>query len=304
MILSEYLTAVAGTVLLKWKKCGIINIEHMLNNTERVDKMKINKISLGCQKTKAVSDEPVTNLMLLLFRTPVIIENTRNSIRVEGSSAMILTSPYGCSLHSADGIPARYDYISFNASNADRQYISSLALPVDEPIILRNELNISMMFRMMKTRSVTEGKNRSEYMELVMRLIFVALSDEIELSGSFFGTKIPHYHKLRELRSRIYDDPVYNWNTEEICSELGISRAYFHRLYLEAFGVSCRQDIIESRLLYASGLLKDTDRTITQIAEECGYESESYFMRQFKKHKGCTPTEFRRRLLKDEVDEQ
>jgi AraC-like DNA-binding protein len=81
-----------------------------------------------------------------------------------------------------------------------------------------------------------------------------------------------------------------------MCEDMQISRTYFHRLYFEAFGVTFRQDIIESRLIHASELLKNTDLSVTAISETCGYDSESYFMRQFKQHKGCTPSEYRRRV--------
>jgi AraC-like DNA-binding protein len=85
-----------------------------------------------------------------------------------------------------------------------------------------------------------------------------------------------------------------------MCDEMRISRTYFHRLWFAAFGVTCRQDVIESRLLRAAELLKNTDKSVYEIAVDCGYDSESYFMRQFKKHKNCTPSEFRRRALSGE----
>ncbi|HOR22293.1 MAG TPA: AraC family transcriptional regulator, partial [Ruminococcus sp.] len=71
--------------------------------------------------------------------------------------------------------------------------------------------------------------------------------------------------------------------------------AYFHRIYRQAFGVTLRQDVIESRLIAAAELLETTDLSVSAIAERCGYFSDSYFMRQFRLHKGCTPTEYRRR---------
>ena len=47
-------------------------------------------------------------------------------------------------------------------------------------------------------------------------------------------------------------------------------------------------------------MLRNTENSVAQIAELCGYDSESYFMRQFKLHKGCTPTEYRRRIRAEE----
>ncbi|MBQ1519507.1 MAG: helix-turn-helix transcriptional regulator, partial [Ruminococcus sp.] len=34
--------------------------------------------------------------------------------------------------------------------------------------------------------------------------------------------------------------------------------------------------------------------------ETCGYDSDAYFMRQFKQHKGFTPSEYRRRAVHSE----
>ena len=105
---------------------------------------------------------------------------------------------------------------------------------------------------------------------------------------------IPKFAELKALREAIYDDPMSSWSADEICEDMDISKTYFHRLYFAAFGVTCRQDVIESRLLYAAELLKNTDLSVSAIAEQCGYDSDSYFMKQFKQHKGCTPSEYRR----------
>lgn len=78
---------------------------------------------------------------------------------------------------------------------------------------------------------------------------------------------------------------------------MNISRTYFHRIYSKAFGVTFMQDVINSRLAAAADMLTGTNRSVSYIAEKCGYDSDSYFMRQFRKHYGCTPTEYRRRCI-------
>ena len=40
-------------------------------------------------------------------------------------------------------------------------------------------------------------------------------------------------------------------------------------------------------------LLADGQNTLEEIAEQCGYHSEIYFMQQFKKETGMTPTQYR-----------
>jgi len=43
----------------------------------------------------------------------------------------------------------------------------------------------------------------------------------------------------------------------------------------------------------ASLLLKNTDKTITQISSECGYSTSSWFISEFKKKFSLTPKDFR-----------
>ena len=52
--------------------------------------------------------------------------------------------------------------------------------------------------------------------------------------------------------------------------------------------------MIHLRLQHAKILLQETDRSITSIAEECGYENIFYFSRSFKKETGCSPTLYRK----------
>ncbi len=106
--------------------------------------------------------------------------------------------------------------------------------------------------------------------------------------------EVPHYHKLTSLRRKIYHSPAQHWNIQDICDNLGISKPYFHKLYLLAFGTTCTQDVIASRIAYAKKLLETTDNTVTVIAQQCGFETDIYFMRQFKRHIGITPTTYRR----------
>ena len=56
-------------------------------------------------------------------------------------------------------------------------------------------------------------------------------------------------------------------------------------------------DIIETRkLLEARQLLLASDKTVSEIGYELGYNEKSYFTRVFHKKTGTTPTEFRKQM--------
>lgn len=265
------------------------------------DCMKINRVKLSCRTDVPVVGESDLDHTLILFRSPVIIPTNGKKQKYRGSCAILYNSGSARSFSPAGDNPLHYDMISFRPSAAERSYIASMNIPLDTPIRLSDDYIAATAMRSIKSQSARRSKNSVEFAELSMRLIFISLSDECNPTEVSPSETIPHYTQLKNIRNAIYNDPVNCGSAEELSDSLGISRAYFHRLYLKAFGVTCRQDIIRSRLLFASELLESTDMSVSSIAERCGYESDSYFMRQFRKHKGCTPTEFRRRKHSEQL---
>lgn len=53
-----------------------------------------------------------------------------------------------------------------------------------------------------------------------------------------------------------------------------------------------RKYIIEQRIKKAMQLILSNEFHMCDIAEMCGYNSESYFLRDFKKHTGVSPSKF------------
>ncbi|HPY45241.1 MAG TPA: AraC family transcriptional regulator [Sphaerochaeta sp.] len=53
--------------------------------------------------------------------------------------------------------------------------------------------------------------------------------------------------------------------------------------------------IIQRKMTAAKHLLSLSDQSIGNIAAECGYENIYYFSNSFRKHLGCSPTEYRKK---------
>jgi AraC-like DNA-binding protein len=70
---------------------------------------------------------------------------------------------------------------------------------------------------------------------------------------------------------------------------------YFKRKTKKRFS----EFVNEIRIMHARKLLTETDEKVKEVAYECGYESNSYFNRQFKKSCSMSPFDFRKSIRQE-----
>ena len=79
----------------------------------------------------------------------------------------------------------------------------------------------------------------------------------------------------------------------EIADALHISLSYLEASFRKNIGISLMQYIIKSKINFAMKQLIDTEDSIAEIAEKCGFNSGTHFSNTFKKHTGISPREYR-----------
>jgi AraC family L-rhamnose operon transcriptional activator RhaR/AraC family L-rhamnose operon regulatory protein RhaS len=82
---------------------------------------------------------------------------------------------------------------------------------------------------------------------------------------------------------------------DELASIAQMSRRSFLRVFQSATGTSPLAWVIEQRINRACNLLRHTDRRITEIAFDIGFNDSNYFTRQFTKVTGLSPRTYRLR---------
>jgi AraC family transcriptional regulator len=81
---------------------------------------------------------------------------------------------------------------------------------------------------------------------------------------------------------------------EALSRDLHVSRFHMHRIFKEAFGKNIYESIKSIRLQKAANLLLTNKySTISNVANECGYSSQSSFIKVFKERFGMTPKAWR-----------
>jgi AraC-like DNA-binding protein len=98
--------------------------------------------------------------------------------------------------------------------------------------------------------------------------------------------------QIKTFISRNFSDPALSLNA--LSSEFNLSTSHLSRTFKETNGISISDYISICRITHARELLRDSDKTVQQIAAETGFLSSSVFIRVFKKAEGVTPGSYRK----------
>ena len=79
----------------------------------------------------------------------------------------------------------------------------------------------------------------------------------------------------------------------DVARAVYLSPNHFSKLFCEVTGIPFSDHLTRLRIERACVALMESDRSVTDIAMECGFSSFSTFSRSFKKILSCTPTEYR-----------
>ncbi len=100
--------------------------------------------------------------------------------------------------------------------------------------------------------------------------------------------------RVQQMLSYIYSHYAENITLEDIAGAASVSRSEAGRCFNSYIGYSPVEALIRHRLQMAHSLLESTDKSIQEISAECGFNSLSYFYRQYRRHYGCAPNENRK----------
>ena len=97
------------------------------------------------------------------------------------------------------------------------------------------------------------------------------------------------------IRDNIHDEI----SNTELGAIFGYHPFYISKMLKDKKGITLHQYVIQYRIKYALSMLKFTDKSIADIADETGFTDASYFTKSFKAQFGMTPKEYRNKFKED-----
>ena len=145
----------------------------------------------------------------------------------------------------------------------------------------------STIRRLVESKDIYAEEKLTAYTILLFSLIFEH-SSRVEVKGSQSGYR--HVMKAIDYLEEHYTERV---TLEEVACAVFLSPNHFSKLFSDMNGLTFSDYLARMRIDKARRELTDTNKTVTQIAAECGFSSFSSFSRNFKRVCGCSPSELR-----------
>lgn len=99
--------------------------------------------------------------------------------------------------------------------------------------------------------------------------------------------------RLQIMMQYIHEHYREDVRLEDIAAAVHVSRSTALQIFRQGIRQAPVAYLIRCRLRHAAGLLRSTEKKISAIAEETGFESSTYFCRKFRELYGVTPKAYR-----------
>ncbi len=224
--------------------------------------------------------------LFVMFKSPSILTLNGKDFAVDKGDAVLFNKFDPQRYYPSKG-KFVHDFMHFEFENeTERKEFSNL--PFSTVIHTNNYGELSRILKLILRYFIADSSVDKAIMQNLGRVFLLMLKNNA------VNLQDKHFPELLDLRTEIHSNPQLPWTTEDMAKKVALSNSYFQVIYKNTFGISCMADVINSRIEMAKNLLINSDVTVSQTAEACGYNNEEHFIRQFKTKEGITPYAFRK----------
>ena len=156
--------------------------------------------------------------------------------------------------------------------------------------------NLGVIIKLMIAEA--EG-NKTSSSAIIDRLSDILLIEAIRTYTDFSEKDKGYLAALKDTRlcnaiTSFHKAPGQNWTVHTLSESAGMSRSAFADQFKHMVGMSPMEYVTGWRMQQAYDVLSSDNKSVMQIAEDSGYQSEAAFRKAFKKQFGIGPGSVRR----------
>jgi AraC-like DNA-binding protein len=206
--------------------------------------------------------------------------------------AMVSLSPSHqmvCSFDSLSSIHNKLRFRNYTAMLPQMQF-SFAALPIHP--VLRQYLLIFIEY--MKNGIDSELICKLKFQELF--LLLEGLYNKEEMAGLFY----PILGQSLDFKNRVMQYFSHVNNVDELSRKMGMGRANFDMKFKKEFGMTPLQWILKEKAKHVYFSLSEPENTLNDIMNKYNFNSFTHLNRFCKQQFGCSPSELRKRLSRND----
>ena len=227
--------------------------------------------------------------------------------RYTGNEFTVIPKNYPHTTNSDPGTISKWEYLFIDADGILSDLYQGMGNTKRMNYMLQ-KVNSKAIFQKAKRRPKLAGiirklieimRNTEEfYMEeakgvMVELLVNIARENKSDRRPAEHGSRITiPIARAMDYITLHYMEPI---RIDELSAWCHISETHFRRLFSEYMNMSPLEYINLVRVQTACNYLKNTDESIIDIANKCGFTTPSTFNRNFRQVTGVSPSEWRRR---------
>lgn len=108
-----------------------------------------------------------------------------------------------------------------------------------------------------------------------------------------------HFPRMQVVLKHIREHLAQDLSVRRLAELARVSEVHFRRMFHDSIGTPPHRYILAARLEQARKLLTMTTLPISQIAQDCGFSSQSHLTTSFKAAHAATPREFRAQIKRE-----
>ena len=128
-----------------------------------------------------------------------------------------------------------------------------------------------------------------------MELLLYLSKTELTSSQQLSEYKTDQIHIIREIHDQLTRHMEHRITIEELSKKYLVNPTTLKTAFKSIYGTSIAAHIKEHRMEQAAKMLKETDKSIAEIARTVGYDSQSKFTAAFKTYFKVLPKEYRKK---------
>jgi len=141
-----------------------------------------------------------------------------------------------------------------------------------------------------------EGEGSTLFLQGLVMSLLAELVDTIEGNRVLQPSMNPTERRVHALAVRVEADCAEAWTLPRMMMETRLGATHLTEIFKQQTGDSPVAYLKRSRVARSERLLATTERSVTDIALECGFSTTQLFCRVFKQFTHRTPTQFRREI--------